>query len=363
MIDQIKQEVVARKFQVSVLDLNGRLLESCHTHIDLRNHIGHYLSDISPIFEGLVMPILAMKDGDLPFHLPMITFSIDDKEYDLNMEFQYRVGDNVILWIKSTNIEFNYKLQQMQQERNDSVILLETISRQQQLLREYTDRLEAMNKGLDRFAYIVSHDLKSPLRAIGSLAEWIQEGLESNDFSEIPDHIELLKKRILRMESLIEGILHYSRAGRDQIEKQPVDLHRLLMEIMESEHKGDSTELVLPDNLPVLQTHRTSLSQVFSNLINNAIKYNDKDICRVEVFAEERDSDWQFKVKDNGPGIDPKHHEMIFEIFCTLISRDTYESTGIGLTIVQKIVQEHGGEIEVVSRLGEGATFAFTWPK
>ncbi|MEM0999136.1 MAG: ATP-binding protein [Bacteroidota bacterium] len=363
MIERIKQHVAAGRIQIALLDPEGVLVDSCHTHINLRNYVGKALHEVSPIFEALMSSILELQSGGAAFGIPMLTFDLDGQQYDLNLDFR-RLSEypDYIIWTLADNRKFNYKLQQMQQERNDSVIRNETIRRQQQLLSQANERLEMMNQGLDRFAYIVSHDLKSPLRAIGNLADWIEEGIADNDPEEVQRNLDLLKRRVRRMESLIEGILHYSRAGRIQVERIPVNVRKLLEEIMESNHQESPAILALPEELPVLFTSRTSLYQVFANLISNAIKYNDQAVPELVISAVRTGEFWRFTVADNGPGIAPKHHETIFEIFGTLQSKDSYESTGIGLTIVQKIVEDAGGTIELDSALGEGARFSFTWP-
>jgi signal transduction histidine kinase len=325
--------------------------------------MGRHFSEVSPIFEGLEDSILSIQPGEPTFLLPFISFSMEGQEYELNMEFFRRPGHPEIVWLMSSQHEFKYKLQQMQQQRNDSIILLETIETQKKQLSEANEQLETMNNGLDRFAYIVSHDLKSPLRAIGTLSEWIGEAVETGDMDEIREHLALLQKRTRRMENLIEGILHYSRAGRTQVEKLPVKTMELVQEVMESNFRESAAVLHTPQPLPELFTIRTSLYQVFSNLISNAIKYSDKAVPEITITFTEKDDWTEFRVTDNGPGIAPRHHAYIFEIFSTLQSRDSYESTGIGLTIVQKIVEDGGGKIWVESDLGEGATFVFTWPK
>lgn len=363
MIDRIKQQIAARKIQISLLDDSGVLQGSCHTHLDLEPWIGKRIDEITPIFDGLIDAILAIQEGDPAFIMPFMAFSLNGKEHELNIEFFREPGQAGIIWLMSDNDEFKYRLQQMQQQRNDSMILLETIESQKKMLAEANERLESMNQGLDRFAYIVSHDLKSPLRAIGMLADWIGESVEAGDMDELREHLTLLKKRSSRMENLIEGILHYSRAGRASVEKEIVEVGELIAEIMESNFGDNQVNLIIPEELPELMTTRTSLYQVFSNLISNAFKYSDKELPHITITAQESGELIEFRVKDDGPGIAPRHHELIFEIFGTLQSRDSYESTGIGLTIVQKIVEDVGGTVQVESEPGSGATFIFTWPK
>lgn len=361
-LPRIKNEVAANRIQICLLDPDGILRESCHTHLDFRAAMGtDILSDIL-IFTGLREVILAMQPEEAPLRLPLVEFEYGDAHLLVNMEFFADAETGQIVWVISTNPEFQYKLREIQQERNDSAILLETIRLQQKKLQAHTERLESVNQNLDRFAYIVSHDLKAPLRAIANLATWIEEGIREGDMEDVRTHTRLLEKRVNRMENLIGGILEYSRTGREATRIESVDIGQLVREILEEEHPDLDCEVVVADRFPVLDTIRTWLHQIFSNLISNAVKYGRSENCRIEIGYRELADGHEFSVADNGPGIDPKHHERVFEIFQTLQSRDHYESTGIGLTIVKKLVEEAGGVIKVVSELGKGARFVFTWP-
>ncbi|MFI5218427.1 MAG: ATP-binding protein [Bacteroidia bacterium] len=222
--------------------------------------------------------------------------------------------------------------------------------------------LEKRNGELDQFAYVVAHDLKAPLRAISSLSTWIEDDLGSNISNEIKQNFETLKSRITRMENLINGILEYSKAAKTgNIEK--VDSGTLVREIIQSFNCPENFEIRIGKNFPVLQTEKIKLEQVFSNLINNAIKHNARKNAVIEIGCADFEDWCQFYVKDNGHGIDPQFHQKIFVIFQTLQSRDKMESTGIGLSIVKKIVEEQGGKVWVESEPGNGARFEFIWTK
>jgi PAS domain S-box-containing protein len=231
-------------------------------------------------------------------------------------------------------------------------------------LKSYMRDLEKINAELDQFAYVVSHDLKAPLRAINNLSEWIEEDISHMLDGDTQDQFKLLRGRVHRMESLINGILSYSRAGRIKIAKERFLAKTVVEELCDTLGMKGSTKFVINgDPELVLISEKITLSQILQNLISNGIKYNDKPDIVITVGWTEMDSTIEFYVKDNGPGINTEFHEKIFVIFQTLQSRDEVESTGVGLAIVKKIIDEKGETIRIESTMGEGTTFFFTWPK
>ena len=230
-----------------------------------------------------------------------------------------------------------------------------------QKLVQTTSLLKKRNYELDRFAYVTSHDLKAPLRAIANLATWLGEDLEGIIPEENQHHLKLMQSRVERMDRLIQGLLEYSRVGRIRHSVITINVKDLLLETIDFLSPSSNWKIAIASNMPTLQTDPISLRQVFANLISNAIKYNDKEFGKIEISAQKYTDCYEFAVTDNGPGIEPQHHERIFKIFQTLQARDTFESTGIGLSIVRKILEERGDSIRVKSQLGEGATFYFTW--
>ena len=230
-------------------------------------------------------------------------------------------------------------------------------------LQEYTASLEKTNKELDKFASIVSHDLKAPLRAIGNLTGWIEEDAGDTMKGEVKANFELIKQRVKRMEDLINAILDYSKADRVQSDEIRFDVKALVEDTVDFIGMPDNLKLNISPDLPVMVSDKIRLSQVFSNLIENGIKYNDKEEKQIDIFSEETSDGWIFSVKDNGPGIEKQYHERIFVIFQTLNRRDSVESTGVGLAIVKKIIEDQGGKIWVESAPGNGAQFKFFWPK
>ncbi len=224
------------------------------------------------------------------------------------------------------------------------------------------EELERSNRDLDQFAYVASHDLKAPLRAIATLAGWIEEDLAEKLTGESKEQMRLLRSRVARMDALIEGVLHYSRVGRMESEGEEVDVGELLEEVIELQAPPLGFVVAVESGMPVFTTKRLRLGQVFSNLINNAIKYHDRSEGRIEVRSERRGDFYEFTVADDGPGIAPEHHDRVFVMFQTLQPRDQLESTGLGLALVKKLVEEEGGKITLESDAGEGARFRFTWP-
>lgn len=231
-------------------------------------------------------------------------------------------------------------------------------------LKSYMRDLERINAELDQFAYVVSHDLKAPLRAINNLSEWIEEDISHLLEGDTLDQFKLLRGRVHRMESLINGILSYSRAGRMKTVKERFVINTLLEDLHETFNSKKPLRFTFDGNTQLeLETEKITLTQILQNLISNGIKYNDKSEIEIAVGWTEDDRKYEFYVSDNGPGISPEFHERIFVIFQTLQSRDEIESTGVGLAIVKKILDEKGGQIRIESKMKEGTKFIFTWPK
>ena len=230
-------------------------------------------------------------------------------------------------------------------------------------VQERTHDLEVAVRELKDFAYVVSHDLQSPLRAISQLAGWLQD-----DYAEILDdtgkrNLNLLRGRVKRMRRLINGLLEYSRIGRSEEREQTLDLNQVIHETAALVASPDKVRIVVDGLLPSVRCHPPHIELVFRNLVDNAVKFMDKPNGLVRITCNDEGDHWLFCVSDNGPGIDPKYSEKIFQIFQTLASRDEFESTGIGLTMVRKIVELNGGRVWLESELGKGSTFFFTLPQ
>ncbi|MET0044206.1 MAG: ATP-binding protein [Candidatus Thiodiazotropha sp. 6PLUC3] len=225
-----------------------------------------------------------------------------------------------------------------------------------------TAEAERRAEYLEQFAYVTSHDLKAPLRAVSNLAEWIEEDLEDKLDSSSREQLALLRDRVRRMHDLIEGLLEYSRVGKTSDNVAPIDTRELIMEITDSLSPEKGFTIKIKGDMPVLVADRLQLGQVFSNLISNSLKYHGGKKGKIHISSEKIGDFYEFTVRDNGQGIAPEYHDKIFKMFQTLESRDFGTSTGIGLALVKKIVVEHGGSIRVESAINEGASFTFTWP-
>jgi PAS domain S-box-containing protein len=233
--------------------------------------------------------------------------------------------------------------------------------------RDITDRkqaqadLEQRNQELDSFVYVVSHDLKAPLRGIANLSEWIEEDLEGSLDIANQQQMALLRSRIYKMQSTIDGLLNYARLGRLDETIEPVSITELLADVIDQIAPPPTFTIALPPELPTLSTRRLPLFQVFANLIGNGIKHHDRLDGSIQVSCHDRSDHYEFAIADDGPGIASEHHDQMFKIFQAVNPQNRSDSTGIGLAIVKKIVEAEGGTIWLESQLGKGTTFYFTW--
>ena len=239
--------------------------------------------------------------------------------------------------------------------------LSESLNRMSQILEMNFNELKKKNNELDQFAYVVSHDLKAPLRGIDNIISWVEED-HANELTESVKHnLDLIKGRTKRLENMINGLLAYARIGKLKRNVEPVSIGILLLELKELLVPSHFNFLVKGE-MPVLNTEKIQIEQVFSNLISNAVKYNHKVSGTIIIEARAFPGYYEFSVSDDGIGIQKDYFEKIFMIFQTLQERDAFESTGVGLAIVKKIIDEKKGRISVESEEGKGTTFRFTWP-
>ncbi|MFC1764599.1 ATP-binding protein [Planctomycetota bacterium] len=230
-------------------------------------------------------------------------------------------------------------------------------------LQSLVEQLEHVNQELTNFAYIVSHDLKAPLRGIKTVSEWLVADYAEHLDDQGREYLDTLTRRVDRMRSLIEGVLAYSRVGRQFEQLEQIELNQSIHDIIEYLSPPDHIMVTVEDELPCLWIEPTRLIHLFQGLIGNAIQFMNKSPGFIKIGCVEQDEHWQFSVADNGPGIEADQHERIFEIFQMLMPRDRQENTGVGLTIAKKIVELYGGRIWVESTPGQGSTFFFTLSK
>lgn len=230
-------------------------------------------------------------------------------------------------------------------------------------LEKSNNQLRQINNELQDFAHILSHDLKSPLRGISSLVHFIEEDINNNNMEDLATHIETIKGRVNRMEKLIEGIMDFTKIGMLDSKNELIDLNDLVNAIFKETITDENIVLNIKTKLPIIFNIRVLFVQLFSNLISNSIKYNDKKQGLILVGYKELKGFHKFSIKDNGPGIEKKYHKKIFQAFQTLNSKDVIESTGLGLSIVKKIMTSLEGSIWVKSKMNEGTTFHLKFPK
>lgn len=277
-------------------------------------------------------------------------------------QISQRIGGMVQLARRVASGDYSTGLRDTQHDELSELAL--SLNRMARTIDTNITQLARRNEELDQFAYVVSHDLKAPLRGIESASRWIEEDMAQDLPEHIREFLSLMRTRVHRMEHLITGILDLARIGRVQQPEEWVDVRELLTEIVDSLAPPAGFAVELPTFLPTFVTSRVPLQQVFTNLISNALKYHDHPATgHVRISMQENRQQYVFAVADDGPGIAPEYHERIFVIFQTLTERDTVESTGVGLAIVKKIVERHGGTIRLESAEGAGSVFIFSWPK
>jgi two-component system, LuxR family, sensor kinase FixL len=232
------------------------------------------------------------------------------------------------------------------------------------VVRNITEQKEMIDE-LKQFAYVTSHDLKAPLRAISNLSQWIEDDLGDDLNEETAENFALLRRRVLRMENLIQGILQYSRAGSRDRTIVFCNLKEVIDGIMGSIVVPEGFSVQIESDIIGVYADQTQIIQVFTNLISNAMKHNDNPQGKIKITAREckTNKEWvEILVADNGPGIPMQYREKVFQVFQTLQARDKAENTGVGLAIVKKIIEKQGGKIEILDLNAVGTTFKILWP-
>lgn len=252
-----------------------------------------------------------------------------------------------IATLVSTKLKYALSLKQKEKAEREK----------EQLLKD----LQKSNQELNDFAHVVSHDLKSPLRGMNTLVNWIKEDLADSASEEITNNFDLLLRRIDRMDLMINGILNYASVDKADKNEKKVDVKVIVNDVLDSIYIPQHFTVNILNKLPILNGDSYKLMQLFQNLISNAVKYCDKDQGVIDIDCVAREKFWRFSIADNGMGIPKKYQEKIFQIFQVL--EESEESTGVGLSIVKKVIDFYEGEVWLESKVGEGTTFYFTLPK
>jgi light-regulated signal transduction histidine kinase (bacteriophytochrome) len=229
----------------------------------------------------------------------------------------------------------------------------------------HAEELERSNRELEQFAYVVSHDLKAPLRTMAGFGELLQKRLEGKLDPQGEKWLSHITDGAIRMQTLIDDLLAYSRVGLGEVAREPTEASSACDEALENLRASiqETGAKVTCQRLPTILANRRQLVQLFQNLIGNALKFRGAEPPQIRVGADQQADDWLFSVRDNGIGIAPEHVDRIFRMFKRLHHAEDYPGTGIGLAICKKIVELHGGRIWAESEPGAGATFYFTVPR
>lgn len=225
--------------------------------------------------------------------------------------------------------------------------------------RALTDELERSNRDLEQFAYVASHDLRAPLRAISNLTTWLEEDFGEGLSGKGREYVDLMHNRVARLEDMITSLLEFSRVGRDGQPPVAVDVGVLVAELRELLDIPRGVEIQTEASLPVVRANPVELRQVLQNLLSNAVRFARSEVV---VAVRPRDEEWVIEVRDDGPGIEPAYREKIWNLFQRLESRDREEGTGLGLALVRRAAQHWGGDAWLESTPGEGAAFYVSLP-
>jgi PAS domain S-box-containing protein len=295
--------------------------------------------------------LTALEDGGLICIVRDITErkQAEEKIQQLNESLERKVRERTAQLSAS-----NTQLQKEIAERKDA----------ERQLQELAENLKRSNQELEQFAYVASHDLQEPLRAVTSYTQLLSQRYQGNLDAKADKWVAYIVDGATRMQQLIIDLLAYSRVGTKGKEFKLTDGKAVVRQTLANLQVAiaEKGAAVTHDPLPAIMADAGQLVQLLQNLVGNAIKFCGSDVPHVHISAVQKDADWVFAVRDNGIGISPEYAERIFLIFQRLHSRREYAGTGIGLAICKRIVERHGGRIWVESQLGEGATFYFTIP-
>jgi signal transduction histidine kinase len=257
----------------------------------------------------------------------------------------------------------NYDVRFNEAKRDELSDLRLSLNNMASGIREHFDQLKRQKESMENFAYIISHDLRGPLRGIDNVVSWMTNEKSPGACGENHIYLEMVKAKVRRAENILNAIFVYTCAGREALIKEAVNVNELLEEIRQDIVYESTITLQIESNLPDLYTEKAPLDQVFTNLIANAFIHHHRTDGNVKVYHKKENDFFRFFVEDDGPGIEPRFHRKIFQAFETLSRNDGSSHVGIGLTIVKKILDDRNLELQFTSEPGAGTIFTFTWPR
>lgn len=352
-------EIQKEKYSSIIANMNLGLIE-----VDLEDHIQLVNSSFCQMSGYSEEELLGRKGVDI--------LQVQDKDLLANKSQSrlHHISDSYEIQVKNKNGEKRYWLISGAPRYDEGGKVIGTIGihlditlkKQLELQKEQLLKtLEERNTSLEEYAHIVSHDLKSPLRSLSALVTWLDEDYREQLDENGVNNLKLMQDKIEGMDKLINGILQYSSIQSDRLEKVQVDINKVVAEISEMMYLPEHVKIVVPTPLPKIIADTTKIHQLFQNIMSNAAVNIDKPEGVIEISSREDDTYWTFRIKDNGIGIPEEYHNKIFDIFQSIGNNE--RSTGIGLSIVKKIVELYQGQICLDSKVGEGTDFYFTIKK
>ena len=313
-----------------------------------------------------------MKNGDtvLPVSISLRRLPLDGERTGLSMVVtdiseRKRAEEELHKAYDVLDVRVQQRTRELKDANNSLQNEISERMKAEEELKRAVDDLQRSNKELQQFAYVASHDLQEPLRTVASYVELLAMKYRGKLDEKADQYIAFAVEGASRMSTLINDLLAYSRVGTQEKTFSSVELSSVLRNVLASLASAISRTgaQLTHDDLPVVTGDETQLSQLFQNMITNAIKFRKKDVPPViRITARSDKNEWVFGVQDNGIGIDPAYHDRVFAIFQRLHTREEYPGTGVGLAICRKIVERHGGRIWVESAPAQGSSFYFTLP-
>jgi signal transduction histidine kinase len=276
----------------------------------------------------------------------------------------YYISSQLAGVVKMTNsiVEGNNE-EYLKESNSDFGLLAKTLNNLKRISNTKDLLLSSRRDEMDRFIYVLSHDVNASLKGVSTAVDWINEDATSGFPTKFNEYLQFIKNRINRAENLLVGILSYMQVGREEQKKEVVDVNELLLDMLDYVPTRPGIELHIQSGFPTLFTERKALSLLFMHLIINAFQHHDKDKGNVKVCFKDKDSHYEFFVEDDGPGIDKSDQQRIFAIFQTIEEKSCFKNIGVGLAIVKKILDSKGLKINLISQPGIGSIFSFKWPK